>query len=468
VFRRIITVFLLFCISMAVSAVYTPRTQAQIKLAPLEYRERVLANGLKIYSVQVRTSPTVSIQVWYKVGSKDDPEGRSGFAHLFEHIMFKKTKNMKAEMMDRFTEDVGGFNNAETFDDYTAYFEVIPSNYLETLLWAESDRMSGLVVDDAIFKSERDVVKEEYRERVLASPYGRLFYLFLSSRGFVKHPYKRPGIGSIEDLTAATIDDVKAFHSTFYRPDNATLLVAGDFDQKQLDEWIDKYLGRLSRPSSAMPRVTIKETPRTSEQRFVEYAPNVPLPAVIISYPAPPISSAEAPALAVAESILSAGASSRLYQALVYEQQSAQQTFATSNLLQDAGQFYVGAILASGKKPEEVEQSLAAEVKRLQQQPVGAAELEKAKNQIIASQLRQRETNYGKASALGTAAVLLGDVKRVNTVIEEIDAVTAADVQKAMQRFTDSSRVVIHYLSEAARTGSKPAGGGLAESEGRR
>jgi zinc protease len=137
---------------------------AQTRMPQLKYTDRTLANGLRVLAAPDRSSPTVAIQVWYHVGSKDDPDKRSGFAHLFEHIMFKSTKNMKSEMMDRLTEDVGGFNNAFTNDDVTVYFEVVPSNYLETLIWAEADRLSGLNVDDANFKSERDVVKEEYRQ----------------------------------------------------------------------------------------------------------------------------------------------------------------------------------------------------------------------------------------------------------------------------------------------------------------
>src|SRR5678816_1149231 len=197
---------------------------AQTNLPQLKFTDRTLANGLRVLTVEDHSSPTVAIQVWYHVGSKDDPNQRSGFAHLFEHIMFKSTKNMKSEMMDRLTEDVGGFNNASTNDDVTIYYEVVPSNYLETLIWAEADRLSGLNVDDANFKSERDVVKEEYRQGVLAPPYGRFEYL-MQQKSFLEHPYKRPTIGSIEDLDAASLKDVQEFHSTYYRPDNATLVV---------------------------------------------------------------------------------------------------------------------------------------------------------------------------------------------------------------------------------------------------
>src|SRR5262245_53345269 len=243
---------------------------AQTRMPQMKFTDRTLANGLRVLSVADSSSPTVAIQVWYHVGSKDDPQKRSGFAHLFEHIMFKSTKNMKSEMMDRLTEDVGGFNNAFTADDVTVYFEVVPSNYLETLIWAEADRLSSLNVDDANFKSERDVVKEEYRQSVLAPPYGRFEYL-LQQKSYVEHPYKRPGIGSIEDLDAASLKDVQDFHSTYYRPDNATLVVVGDFDQKQLDAWVDKYFGPIPKPDRPLTRVQTMEPPRTSETKLTDH-----------------------------------------------------------------------------------------------------------------------------------------------------------------------------------------------------
>jgi len=439
--------------------VHGPSASAQTRIPRLNYKERMLANGMKVLSVEDHSSPTVAIQVWYKVGSKDDPDGRSGFAHLFEHIMFKSTKNMKAEMMDRLTEDVGGFNNASTYDDFTNYYEVVPSNYLETLLWAESDRLATLVVDETNFKSERDVVKEEFRQRILAPPYGKFFYL-IEKRSFAKHPYKRPGIGSIEELDAASTDDVRAFHRTFYRPDNATLVVVGDFDQKQFDTWVDKYFGRIPKPTTAMPRVTVKEPERMAEGRFTEYGPNVPLPAIAITYLVPSVVNDDAAALQVAESILSSGESSRLYQALVYDQQIAQTAFATADLREDTGLFYLGAILASDKKVEDVERSLLAELKKIQGNPVSPAELEKAKNQLVTSELRERETSNGKAFALAEATVLYGDPTRANTNIDRLQAVTAADVQRVMKKyFNDTNRVVVNYLPESMRSGEKNAGG---------
>jgi zinc protease len=452
--RRLFTALV---ISLAIVVLWTIGSigaLAQVKIPRLDYRDRTLANGLRVLSAADPSSPTVAIQVWYHVGSKDDPNARSGFAHLFEHIMFKSTRNMKSEMMDRLTEDVGGFNNAFTNDDNTVYYEVVPSNYLETLLWAEGDRLSGLNVDEANFKSERDVVKEEYRQSVLAPPYGRFEYL-LQQKSFLQHPYKRPTIGSIEDLDAASLADVQAFHNTYYRPDNAALVVVGDFDQKQLDAWVDKYLGSIPKIVTPLPRVTTKETARKGETRFTEYGQNVTLPAIGVTYLTPGKAGADSEAMRVAEAILSAGESSRLDHSLVYEQQVAQSVSASANLLEDAGLFTLTTVVASDKKPDDVEKALLVEIRKIQDTPVSEAELDKAINQIVTGQLRERETNNGKALALGSAAAL-GDPNRVNTDISRLQAVTARDVQRVMKKYlTDQNRLVLYYLPEAAKPAEK-------------
>ena len=432
---------------------------AQTRMPQMKFTDRTLPNGMRVLSSPDSSSPTVAIQVWYHVGSKDDPQNRSGFAHLFEHIMFKSTKNMKSEMMDRLTEDVGGFNNAFTADDVTVYFEVVPSNYLETLLWAEADRLSGLNVDDPNFKSERDVVKEEFRQGVLAPPYGRFEYL-LQQKSFAEHPYKRPGIGSIEDLDAASLKDVQDFHTTYYRPDNVTLVVVGDFDPKQFDAWVDKYFAPIPKPNRPLPRVQVKEPPRKAEMRFTEYGSNE-LPAVGLTYLTPRQADDDSPALNVADAILSAGESSRLYNSLVYQQQLAAEANSGAEMREDASLFVLTAVLSEGKKVEDAEKSLLAEIKKLQDAPVSAAELEKAKNQMITGQLRQRETSNGKALALGEAAVLLGDPARVNTDLARLQAVTAADVQRVMKKyFTDANRMVLYYLPEASKPANKKTGEG--------
>ncbi|MEP7213838.1 MAG: pitrilysin family protein [Acidobacteriota bacterium] len=418
---------------------------AQVKVAPLDIKERTLTNGLKVVSLRDNTSPTVAIHVWYNVGGKNDPQGRSGFAHMFEHMMFKSTKNMPNEKMDRLTEDVGGFNNASTWDDFTNYYEVVPSNYLETLLWAESDRMVNLNVDDANFQSERDVVKEEFRQSVLAQPYGR-FYEYISSLSYAKHPYKRGVIGNLEQLDAATPKDAKDFYNTFYRPDNAYLIVVGDFDDKQLEAWTDKYFGRIAKPTGAIPRVTEVEPDRTAESRQVTTAPNVPFPAVAITYLGPDSKSSDVPALRIAEKILSGGESSRLYQALVYKQQIAQEASFSYDMRVDKGLLYFSAIASEGNKPEALESSLLAELKNIQSSPVTANELAKAKNQLVTEAIRRRENNDGRAIAIERAVAYMGDPKAVNSEVAALQAVTAADVQRVMKKyFSDKNRVVIYY-----------------------
>jgi zinc protease len=422
-----------------------PIAAAGMHLAPLRYRQRTLANGLTVLSIENHRSPTTAIQVWYHVGGKDDPAGRSGFAHLFEHMMFKSTKNQKSENFDRLTEDVGGANNAFTREDATVYHETVPSNYLEPLLWAEADRMATLSVDQANFNSERAVVEEEYRQSVLARPYGRL-EVYVDQNSFAVHPYKRGVIGSIVDLDSATLEDVKKFHQTYYRPDNATLIVCGDFDPRQLDAWVDKYFARIPRPATVIPRVSVREPARTKEARFNTSGPNVPLPATVITYLVPARKSDDADALRLAQAVLAAGESSRLNQALVYRQRVATSANAEADLRDDAGLFTLQVISAGGKSAIEAEQAALKEIDGLKAEPISSAELDKARNLLLARLLGERETVEGQALLLGEAAVSFGDPERVNTEISRLQAVTASDVQRVAQKyFTSENRVIIRY-----------------------
>ncbi len=426
---------------------------APLKITPIVFTERVLPNGLQVIAVPSSTSPTVSVHVWYHVGSKDDPTGRSGFAHLFEHLMFKSTRHLKSEQFDRLTEDVGGSNNAFTSDDVTAYHEVVPSNHLEVLLWAEAERMSNLDVIEANFVSERAVVEEEFRQRILASPYGR-FANAISPAAYQVHPYKRPSIGSIEDLEAATLADVAAFHATYYRPDNATLVVAGDFDPKQLDAWVDTYFARVPRPDTPLPRVSADEPAWTSDRSAAVTGPKVPLPAVALVWLAPPVTSTDAPALQIASALLSGGESSRLNQSLVYRQRIASQAGFEADLRAGPGLLTASAIAAGGKPLAQVTQALLAEVQRLARQPVSAAELTKVKTQLLTGALLARQTPDGLASAVAEAAVLDGSAAKVNTRLVALQEVTAADVQRVMRRYVAGAhRVTVQYTQERTQAG---------------
>ncbi|MDP8916402.1 MAG: insulinase family protein, partial [Pseudomonadota bacterium] len=308
---------------------------------PLQFTSRTLANGMKVYAIRDPSTANVALQMYYDVGSKDDPNGRSGFAHMFEHILSRNTRNIAPGQLNDIVEGIGGTRNAGTSADYTNYIETIPATHLETMLWAHAERMDRLVVNEDVFTKERDIVQEELRQRVLASPYGRLGTFVLFPNSFETHPYKRPTIGSIEQLRSAQLADVRAFHDAYYRPDNATLVVVGNFDPAQLNAWVDKHFGPIRRPDRPIPRFAAKETLRTAPRTVVEYAPNVPLPAVAKSYQIPGRSHPDVAALAVMD-----------------------------------------AVLAGGKRVEDVEAALDAELARMRDTLVTPAELEEAKNQL--------------------------------------------------------------------------------------
>src|SRR5436190_2868826 len=447
----------LFCLALSrvLVGAENPSPSPKVSVAPLAFKHATLENGLQIYTVEDHKSPTVAVQVWYHVGSKDDPNGRSGFAHLFEHMMFKGNEHLKEDTFEQLTENIGGENNAFTAEDVTVYHEVVPSNYLNPILWAEAERMSSLALTDVNFSSERDVVKEEFRQRILANPYGE-FYLDIDRKSFTVHPYKRPGIGNITELDASKLPEIRAFHSTFYRPDNATLIVVGDFKQEELDAWIKKYFSAVVKPSEKIPRVTAKEPPRKEDKVETSYSPKAPLPALAITYLAPSVRSKDAPALELAEEILSGGTSSRLYQALVYEQQVAQAVSCSADLHEDLGLLVFRAVLASGKSMELARKSLTDQINDVLKNGVTQAELDKAKTRFLTSKLLERETANGKASALGEAVVIYGDPEHVNTDLAKYQTVTTAEIKEVLNRYiTGKKKVVIEHLPESMKAVSK-------------
>src|SRR6185312_8697673 len=231
-----------------------PATPIAIQPPAIAYHLRSLPNGLKVYSLVDHSTTSVAVQVWYGVGAKNDPAGRSGMAHLCEHLMFKGSRDMPPEYIDRLTDDVGGENDASTDDDDTEYDETAPANYLERLLWAEAERMASLDVAPTDFAAERKVVEQELRQDVVADPYRALFEIEAPRASFTHALYRQSVIGRIDDLEQATPAELRAFHARYYRPDNASLVVVGDFDQRQLDDWVDKYFGVIARPRTAIPR----------------------------------------------------------------------------------------------------------------------------------------------------------------------------------------------------------------------
>lgn len=442
------------CLAGALLALAGPALGAQeaLKVTPpkIEVRQHKLANGLEVLLLEDHSVPVADVQVWYHVGSRDERKGRSGFAHLFEHIMFKGSANLAPEEHKNFVSSIGGRYNATTDYDRTLYFQVFPSNYLERVLWMEADRLQSLNVSEENFKSERDVVKEERRLRVENPPFGRLLEVVLNNT-YTAHPYKILPIGSMEDLDAATLEDVRQFHATYYVPNNATLVVSGDLNPEQTIQWIEKYFGPIPQ-GKPIPRDIPAEPAQTAERRLVDYHPNTPLPAVVFTYHVPEAGNPDMYALEVAGNILSSGESSRLYRKLVYDQQIAVAASGQTIVLEDPGVFFFYAILQAGQNPEAGEKSLAEEVERLKAQPVSAEELVKAKNQLIAGLVFGRETAHDKAEAVGYAKVILGDVDLANSQLALYQKVTAADVQRVAQKyFTPQNRTVVTMLPEAMR-----------------
>src|SRR2546422_10183449 len=251
---------------------------APAKPKPVEYKETRLPNGLTVITHEDHSTPVINAQIWYHVGSKDEKTGRTGFAHLFEHLMFKGSSHIKPEEHDKIITNAGGVSNAYTQDDVTVYWETFPANYLERVLWMEADRVATLEVSEENFKSEREVVKEERLTRIENPPYGDLLEL-LYNNAFEVHPYKHITIGSMADLNAATITDVREFYQTFYVPNNAVLIVAGDFKNEQALGWIKKYFGDIP-TGQPIARSNVQEPPQQKERR-ISHSKMVPLPAYV-------------------------------------------------------------------------------------------------------------------------------------------------------------------------------------------
>ena len=416
----------------------------------IEYTMWTLDNGLRVIAIPDVTTSTVTTSLWYDIGSKLDPEGRSGFAHLFEHILSRKTENMPYNMIYGLTADIGGTRNASNWIDRTNYYEQVPAAYLETMLWTHRERMAKVVVDDEVFETERDVVKEELRQRVLAPPYGRLQRFVLPENAFDVMPHRRPGIGSIEDLDSATLDDARAFYEAYYGPDTATLIVAGNFEMDALRTLVDDYFADIPRRANPVDLAIDTREPEASGPRTVNAtAPNVPLPVVGGVWKAPPTTHEDAAALEVLEAILSRGDNNRLDNALVNSGQAVQVS-ASMMMFREAGQIGIYAIVRDEPQMEVAGATLDAELDRIRTAPVTAAELAEAKNEIIASTLNRRETARGRAFELGEALVSSGDPDFADKRLAEIGAVSAEDVMRvAAQYLAPEKRVTITYKAGA-------------------
>ncbi len=418
---------------------------AAVRPPKLEYQRLVLPNGLVVLLHEDRSTPIAHVALWYHVGSKNERPGRTGFAHLFEHLMFKGSKNVEPEQHTSIVSSVGGQANAFTTEDATVFWQTVPSQYLPLVTWMEADRMATLRIDDATFKNEREVVKEERRMRIENQPYGRLNEI-LFDNAFTVHPYKHPVIGSMEDLEAATIDDVREFYRTFYVPANCTVVIAGDFDKEQVIKLVTQYFGRVPGGDKPVPRDIPKEPPQQKEKRLtVEEA--WPLPAVVVAYHITYDGHPDSYPLHILSKVLSDGQSSRIYRKLVYETGQALTAFGGGNIIEDPNLFYAVAIVNPGSQPPAVEKTLIAELERIKTEGITDRELQRAKNQFARDYILSRESLRQKAEHLAHAEVIHSDITTADGEFDIFQKITVADVQRvARTYFTPEQRVVLHIM----------------------
>ncbi len=435
--------------ALAGAVFVAPMTQAAVRPPRLDYTTTTLPNGLNVVLLEDHSTPIVHLQVWYHVGSKNERPGRTGFAHFFEHMMFKGSKNVDPEGHPSYISSVGGQSNAYTNEDATVFWETVPSQYLPLVLWLEADRMASLRIEEKAFRNEREVVKEERRMRIENQPYGRLQEI-IADQTFVAHPYKHPVIGSMKDLDAASVDDVREFFQTYYVPGNATAVIVGDFDSKEALALVTQYLGRVPKSDKPVPRDIPKEPPQTEEKR-VTLHDEWPLPAVVVAHHITFDGHPDSYPLHIASKILSDGQSSRIYRKLVYETGIALAAFGGGNIIEDPNLFFAVALVQPGHTTEATANALIGELDRLRDEPVTAAELQQAKNQFARDYILGRESNQSKAEQLGHAAVIHNDIKTADGEFEIFQNMTVADVRRvARTYFTPENRTVITILPKGA------------------
>ena len=432
-------------VSAALAILLTPATEAAVRPPKLDYSMTTLPNGMKVVLLEDHSTPIVHLQMWYHVGSKNEKPGRTGFAHLFEHMMFKGSKNVEPEGHPSYISSVGGQSNAFTNEDATVFWETVPAQYLPLILWLEADRLASLRIEERVFKTEREVVKEERRMRIENQPYGRLQEI-IADHAFTAHPYRHPVIGSMKDLEAASIDDVREFFQTYYVPNNATAVLVGDFDAKEALALVTQFLGRVPVSGKPVPRDIPKEPKQTKERR-VTIQEEWPLPAVVVAHHITYDGHPDSYPLHIASKILSDGQSSRIYRKLVYEKGLALAAFGGGNIIEDPNLFFAVAIVQPGKTTEETSNALIAELDRLRNEPVSASELQQAKNQFARDYILGRESVQSKADQLGHAVVIHNDIKTADGEFDIFQGLTTADVQRvARTYFTPENRIVLTIL----------------------
>ncbi|MFN0179763.1 MAG: M16 family metallopeptidase [Gemmatimonadales bacterium] len=443
---------LLLAAILLVSPVTSP-VEAQV-LPKIQLETYSLANGLRVVLAPDRSTQVVTVDVWYDVGSRNEVRGRTGFAHLFEHMMFQGSANVKKAEYFALIERAGGETNASTAEDRTNYYAMLPSNRLNLGLWLEADRMRALAITAENLDNQREAVKEERRLRVDNQPYAGVIYegvyaLEDSTRCF---SYSHSVIGSMADLNAAKVDDVKSFFDLYYAPNNATLVVAGDFEPTETRRLVESYFGGIPR---GQPTPTVTCTPSFDRGEIRRPWPDskATLPAAILAYRIPSFDDPDYPALALLATMLGQGESSRLNKTVVRTQRLAQGVFAGANLAgprRGPGSLLVAGFANQGIAVNAVESAMADEIARIGREGVSRAELDKAKNGYVANRIQQQQISYFLAETIQEAAMFLGDPAKVNTEPARFLAVTVDDIRRVAAKYLKPANSAVFLVTPAA------------------
>ncbi|WP_116126558.1 M16 family metallopeptidase [Lewinella sp. IMCC34183] len=415
----------------------------------IDFTEYQLDNGLKVLLHQDASTPIVAVSIMYEVGGKDSFEGRTGFAHFFEHLLFEGSENLGRGEIDDYVQAAGGALNANTSLDRTYYYEILPSNQLALGLWIESERLLHARVLMEGVETQREVVKEERRQSYDNRPYGTLT-MELYKRAFKEHPYKDPNIGYMEDLNNAQMEDFQKFYKTYYVPNNAILSIAGDIDIEETKALIDKYFSDIPRGAEP-PRIDVVEGPLGGEVRDTVYD-KVPLPALIMGYRTVERTNPDYYAISMMNQVLSQGQSSRLNKSLVDDQELAVQVGSFPAANQDPGLAIAFALARPGTADlTPLEEGFEAEINRMKTELISDREFEKLRNQIEVDAISGYGSVAGIAESLADNEMFLGDANLINTETQRYLDVTKEDIRRVANKYyTDDNRVVLYWLPEPA------------------
>ena len=411
----------------------------------VEFEEFDLSNGLHVILHQDNTAPVVSTSVLYHVGAKDEVQGRTGFAHFFEHLLFEGTENIPKGEFFKIVSANGGRNNANTTQDRTYYYETFPSNKLALGLWLESERMMHPVINQDGVDTQNEVVKEEKRARIDNAPYGKIIYRTgVNQYLFDKHPYKNSVIGSMEDLDAATLAEFIAFNNKYYVPNNAVLVVAGDINIPHTKKLIEDYFGPIPRGAD-VPRVNIKEAD-VKPQSVTEYDANIQIPLPLFLFRTPSSKDKDAYALDMVSSILTGGKSSRLYKRLV-DEKKALQVIAFNSPQEDYGTYIMGALPITGTSLDEISAVMEEEIVKLQNELISEREYQKLQNQFENNFVNSNSGVDAISYSLASNYMLKGNTNLINEELKIYRSVTREDIQRVAKLYLDKQkRVDMNYL----------------------